>query len=84
MAEMSPLARILMLILHRGSWGAAALIVAFAGILLYQRYTPEGFKFQQGDMAFFSVLAVLMALAVYLVRGIKKEIAANSKPKTPE
>jgi hypothetical protein len=84
MAEMSPLARILMLILHRGSWGAAALIVAFAGILLYQRHTPEGFKFQQGDVAFFAVLGVLLALAIYLVRGIKKEMAANSRPNAPE
>jgi hypothetical protein len=74
MAEMSPLARILMLILQRGSWVAALLIVSFAGILLYQRYTPEGFKFQQGDAAFFIVLGVLLALAVYLVRGIKKEM----------
>jgi hypothetical protein len=84
MAEMSPLARFLMLILQRGSWGAAALILAFAGILLYQRYTPVGFVFKQGDMAFFGVLAVLLALAVYLVRGIKKEIASHSKPNESE
>jgi hypothetical protein len=78
MAEMSPLARILMLVLQRGSWAAGALIVAFAGILLYQRYTPEGFVFKQGDVAFFTVLGVLLLLAVYLVRGIAKEIRENS------
>jgi hypothetical protein len=74
MAEMSPLGRILMMILHRGSWVSAALIVAFAGILLYQRKTPDGFAFKQGDMAFFIVLGVLLLLAVYLVRAIRKEM----------
>jgi hypothetical protein len=75
MAEMSPLARILMLVLQRGSWAAGALIVAFGGILLYQRKTPDGFAFQKGDVAFFVVLGLLLALAVYLVRAIRKEIA---------
>ena len=84
MAEMSPLARILMMVLHRGSWASAALIIAFAGILMYQRYTPDGFRFQQGDMAFFVVLGILLLLAVYLVRSIKKEIATHSKPNQPE
>jgi hypothetical protein len=78
MAEMSPLAKLLMKVLQKGSWGAGALCAIFACILLYQRYTPDGFVFKQGDIAFFSVLAVLLLLAIYLVRGIAKEIRENS------
>lgn len=75
MSEMSPLAGILMRILHKGAWAACVLIVLFAGILLYQRYSAEaGFVFKQGDFGFFSVLAALLLLAVYLVRGIRKEL----------
>jgi hypothetical protein len=83
MAEMSPLARILMMVLQRGSWAAAALILAFAGILLYQRYTPDGFVFQKGDFGFLGVLAAMLVLAVYLVRGIKKEMQRPGVDRTP-
>jgi uncharacterized sodium:solute symporter family permease YidK len=72
--KMSPLARILVGILHKGSWAAAALIICFAGILLYQRWTPDGFVFQKGDFGFLGVLAALLILAVYLVRGMRKEM----------
>jgi hypothetical protein len=74
MSEMSPLARILMGILHKGSWAAGALLLAFAAILLWQRWTPAGFSFQKGDFAFLGVLAFLFLLATYLVRGIRREL----------
>jgi hypothetical protein len=75
MAEMSPLARVLIGILQKGSWAAAALIVIFAGILCYQRYSPEaGFVFKPGDFGFLGILAAMLALAVYLVRAIAKEL----------
>ncbi len=74
MSEMSPLARILMGILHKGSWAAGALLLAFAAILLWQRWTPAGFSFQKGDFAFLGVLAFLFLLAAYLVRGIRREL----------
>jgi Ca2+/Na+ antiporter len=77
MAEMSPLARILMLILQKGSWAAAALLALFAGLLLYQRWTPQGLVLKQGDITFLVILGLLFLLAVYLVRGIKKEIQRN-------
>ena len=64
MAEMSPLARVLMLILQRGAWVAAGLVALFAGILVWQRYTPEGFVWQQGDTGFLGLLTVLCLLAV--------------------
>ena len=74
MAEMSPLARVLMGILQKGSWVAGGLLALFAGILVWQRYTPEGFVWQQGDKGFLALLAILFALAVYLIRSFKKEM----------
>jgi hypothetical protein len=75
MAEMSPLARILMGVLQKGAWGAAGLILLFAGLMCYQRYQPgTGFVFKDGDFGFLAVLLALLVLAVYLVRGIKKEM----------
>jgi hypothetical protein len=74
MAEMSPLARVLMTILQKGAWVAGTLVALFAGILVWQRYTPSGFVWQPGDKGFLVVLAVLFLLAVYLVWSIGKEI----------
>ena len=78
MAEMSPLARFLMVILQKGSWAAAALLALFAGILLFQRWTPDGLELQKGDVGFLGVLGVLFLLAVYLVRGIAREVRDHS------
>lgn len=74
MSEMSPLARVLMGILHWGSRVAAILLLAFAGILLFQRWTPQGFVFESGDLGFLGVLGALVLLAIYLVRGIGREL----------
>lgn len=74
MSELSPLMRVLLGILQKGSWASGVLLLLFAGVLLYQRMTPEGgIAWQQGDIGFLGVLAVLFALAVYLVRSIGKE-----------
>ena len=73
--QMSPLATILMAVLRKGIWIATALLVLFAAILVFQRITPAGsIEFEKGDIGFLGVLAVLLALAVYLVRGINKEM----------
>ncbi len=75
MSEMSPLAKILLHILRSGSLGAAALLVLFAGISVYQKITPDGqLVMTRQDWSFLGVLAVLLLLALYLVRAIAKEI----------
>jgi hypothetical protein len=74
MAEMSPLIRLLMSILQKGTWGAGALLALFAGLLLWQRYTPDGFAWQPGDKGFLGLLGVLFLLVLYLVRSFKKEM----------
>jgi hypothetical protein len=77
MAEMSPLISVLMTILQKGTWVAGGLLALFAGILLWQRYTPEGFAWQAGDKGFLGLLGVLFVLAVFLVRSIGKEIGGS-------
>jgi hypothetical protein len=72
---MSPLAALLMTILQKGSWAAGGLSLLFAGILLSQRWQPEGgFAFQKGDVGFLILLGLLFVFAVYLVRSIGKEL----------
>ena len=75
MSEMAPLAKLLMLILRNGSIGAAALLILFAGISVYQNITPDGqLVMTREDWSFLGVLAALLLLALYLVRAIRKEI----------
>jgi hypothetical protein len=78
MPEMSPVAGVLMIILQRCSWVAAALVTLFAGILVWQRYTPAGFVWQPGDKGFLVMLGVLLVFAVYLIRSIGKEVGKAS------
>jgi hypothetical protein len=73
--KMSPLAHVLMSVLRKATWVAAALLLTFAGLLVLQRRMPDGsIVFQKGDMTFLAVLAALMLLAIYLIRGIRKEM----------
>jgi membrane protein DedA with SNARE-associated domain len=75
MSQMSPLAKFLMLILRNGSIGAVVLLVLFAGILFYQKITPDGhLAMTRQDWSFLGVLVALFLLAVYLVKAIAKEI----------
>jgi drug/metabolite transporter (DMT)-like permease len=73
--QMSPLARVLMNILHKGAWGAAALLVLFGAIFTWQQRQPDGsFDFNRQDWGFLGVVAALALLAFYLVRSIGKEM----------
>lgn len=75
MSELSPLAKILMVILRLGSKVSAVLIILFAGILIYQRTTPDAhFALTRQDLTVLGLLAVLLALAFYLIRSISSEI----------
>jgi hypothetical protein len=70
-----PLGAMLMTILKYGVWIAGALLLLFGGISVWQTRQPDGsFLMTQQDWTFLGVLAVLFALAVYLVRSISKEI----------
>ncbi len=75
MSEMSPLAKLLMGILRNGSLAALVLLVVFAGILVWQRTSPDGtLLLTRQDYGFLAVVGLLVLLAVYLVRAIGKEI----------
>lgn len=77
---MSPLAKFLMHILRSGSIGAAALLVLFAGISIYQKITPDGhLVMTQQDWSFLAVLGALLFSALYLIRAIAKEIGDHRK-----
>jgi hypothetical protein len=80
MSQMSPLAKLLVSILRWGSMGSAGLLTLFAGIFLWQKWTPAGPVLSQQDWGFLAVLMALLLLAVYLIRSIAKEISNNSNP----
>jgi hypothetical protein len=80
MSEMSPLAKLLVSVLRWGSMGAAGLLILFVGVFLWQKWTPAGPVLTRQDWGFLGVLVALLLLAVYLIRAIAKEVAANSKP----
>jgi hypothetical protein len=77
---MSPVAKLLVTILRWGSIGSAGLIVLFASTLAWQRWTPSGPQFNRADWVFLGVLALLLMLALYLVRAIAREISGSSGP----
>ena len=74
MSEMSPLLRILVTLMQKAAWGAAGLLVLFAGLILYQRRTADGFVFQPTDTGFFSIIGVLLLIAVYLIWATRREL----------
>jgi hypothetical protein len=62
-------------ILRNGSIGAAALLILFAAILIFQKITPDGhLAMAREDWGFLGVLAIMLALAIYLIRAIAKEM----------
>jgi hypothetical protein len=77
---MSPLAHVLVSILRWGSMGSAGLLTLFATVFLWQKWTPAGPVLTRQDWGFLGVLMALLLLAIYLVRGIAKEIANSSEP----
>jgi hypothetical protein len=75
MSENSPVGRLILVILHRGSIGAAALMLLFIGINLWQHITPDNQLVIEGnDRGFLGVMIVIMLFALYLVWSIGKEL----------
>jgi hypothetical protein len=72
---MSPLAGLLMRILRSGSYASAALLAMFAGIFLWQKWSPDtGLVLSRQDYSFLIIITILVAVAVYLVRAIAREM----------
>ncbi len=74
MAEMSPLAILLMSILRKGTIATLGLLVLFASIFLWQKHTPKGFLLNQQDWGFLGVMVAMALIALYLTNAIAKEI----------
>ena len=75
MSENSPVGKLILLVLRNGSIGAAALMVLFIAINLWQHITPDHQLVIEGnDRGFLGVMVVLLVFAVYLVWSIGKEL----------
>jgi heme A synthase len=75
MSENSPISRLILVILHRGSIATVALMLLFIGINLWQHITPDKQLVIEGnDRGFLGVMVVLLVFAIYLVWSIGKEL----------
>ena len=79
MSDNSPVGKLILLVLHKGSIGAAALMLLFIGINLWQHITPDHQLVIEGnDRSFLGVMVVLLLFALYLVWSIGKELKKGS------
>lgn len=75
MSENSPVGRLILVVLRNGSIGAAALMMLFIGINLWQHITPDHQLVIEGnDRGFLGVMVVVLGFALYLVWSIGKEL----------
>jgi hypothetical protein len=75
MSDNSPVGKLILIILHRGSVGAAALMALFIGINIWQHITPDKRVVIEGnDRGFLGVMVVLLVFSLYLVWSIGEEL----------
>jgi hypothetical protein len=74
MAEMSPLAIMLMSILRKGTIATLGFLVLFTAIFLWQKHSATGWDLNRQDWGFLSVMAIMALVALYLTFAIAKEI----------
>ncbi len=75
MSDNSPVGKLILLVLRNGSIGAAALMVLFIAINLWQHITPEKQLVIEGnDRGFLGVMVLLLVFALYLVWSIGREL----------
>ena len=77
--EMSPLGKLLLLVMRSGSIAAAGFVVLVIGIELWKRWNFGGFaSMRTPDIAFLGVLLVMLLGFVALARSISKELRKDS------
>ena len=75
MSENSSVGKLILLVLRKGSIGAAALMVLFIGINVWQHITPDHQLVIEGnDRGFLGVMIALLLFSLYLVWSIGKEL----------
>jgi len=76
MSDMSPLQPLLLRLLRSATLGAAALLVIFFGLNLWQETQVHGFwQFTRQDWRFVGLLAFVLVCAVLLYRAISREMS---------
>jgi hypothetical protein len=71
MNEMSPLGKTLLNVLRIACFAAAALLLLFLGIELWQKV---GSGFERQDVVFMIILAVMAAGALWMARAMGREM----------
>jgi len=74
MSEMSPLLKLIIMMVRYVCMALAGLLVLVIGVFLWQKHGANGFEFVQGDWGMMGLFAVLLAITVYLIRGFGREL----------
>ena len=75
---MSPLGKIILMVMRSGSLASAGFMVLVIGIELWKRWRFGGFEtMARQDMAFMGVLVVMLVGFLWLARSIKRELVKH-------
>jgi hypothetical protein len=75
MSEMSPLGRLILRVMRVACLSAAALLIAFLGLALWQKTSVGGIEaLARQDYTFMGVLAAMAIGASWLARAIGREM----------
>ncbi len=78
MADMSPLGRLILVVMRAGSRCAAGFVVLVIGIEAWKRWRFGGFEaMQPPDIAFMVVLVLMLVGFLALARSITREMKKN-------
>ncbi len=79
MSDFSTLPKLVLMIVRLMCLAISGLLALIIGLLLWVRHTDGAFQFQQGDKATIMLMAVLIVVALFLVRIIGKEILRTGR-----
>lgn len=78
---MSPLGRLLLVVMRACSWAAAGFMVLVIGIEVWKRWRFGGFdSMARQDVAFMTILVLMLVGFVWLARSISREMKKHGSP----
>ncbi len=79
MPEMSPLLRLVLIAIQYMTMLIAALLLGVVGLFVWQQHGADGFHLTRADWGLLGLLVALLAFALYMVIGLRRELKATRK-----
>lgn len=77
MSEMSPIIRVVFAIVQATLRFLAGLLALIAGVIMWHKHGADGFVFEPGDLATLVLIAALLVFALWLARGMGRELSRS-------